>query len=221
MLAVAADARWRDALIGAAGAVAPCSLLAGLASARSCSRRIPLDPLRVRDRRRAAAVQARWLRKGALRLAGRRAPSSALAEYVEEREALHALPLPRPDAPHWAARIVAGKGVLLEGIEVVLIVAALAAPPTGLAPALAGAGLAIVAVIAARLRRSTAARAAARVASQIRRRHPAQRVRRLLPRRGLGRRVAGRRPRAALPRRRSLRRVSQLQVTTLAREVPA
>src|SRR3954452_14282213 len=60
---------------------------------------------------------------------------------------MEAMPLPEPGRPDWAARVVAGKGVLLEGLEVVLIVAALGAGPEGLAPAVTGAAVAVLFVI--------------------------------------------------------------------------
>ena len=147
VLAVAAERGRRDALIGAAGAVVLLAL-AGLLVGPVVLARIPLDPLEVVIGVALLLFGLEWLRKGVLRLAGRRTPSSALAEYLEEREALHALAPPPPGRPDWPARIVAGKGVLLEGLEVVLIVAALGAGDEGLAPALLGAALAVAVVIA-------------------------------------------------------------------------
>ena len=147
VLAVAAERGRRDALIGAGGAVVLLAL-AGFIAGPVVLARIPLEPLQVVIGVALLLFGLEWLRKGVLRLAGRRAPSSSLAEYLEEREALHALAPPAPGRADWPARIVAGKGVLLEGLEVVLIVAALGAGEDGLAPALAGAVVAVVAVIA-------------------------------------------------------------------------
>jgi Ca2+/H+ antiporter, TMEM165/GDT1 family len=147
VLAVAAERGRRDALIGAAGAVVLLAV-AGFVVGPVLLARIPLGPLEVVIGVALLLFGLEWLRKGVLRLAGRRAPSSALAEYLEERAALHALAPPEPGRADWPARIVAGKGVLLEGLEVVLIVAALGAGDEGLAPALAGAAVAVVAVVA-------------------------------------------------------------------------
>src|SRR4051812_12493772 len=88
-----------------------------------------------------------WLRKGVLRLAGRRARSDSYAEFVAEREALSEAPPPVAGGFDWPGFVVSFKGVLLEGVEVILIVTVLAARPGGLAPALAGAAAAVVLVI--------------------------------------------------------------------------
>jgi Ca2+/H+ antiporter, TMEM165/GDT1 family len=144
VLAVGVSRSWRDAALGAAGAVVILAAVAGLVGPVLLAS-LPLSLLRSVVGVALLLFGLEWLRKGVLRLAGRRALSDSLAEYLEEREAMEALP--RSEGADWPARVVAGKGVLLEGLEVVLIVAALAGGSQGAAPALAGAALAVLVVV--------------------------------------------------------------------------
>ena len=144
VLAVGVERRMRDAVIGAVAAVLAVGLLVAAVGPALISG-TDLSSLRVVVGGLLLLFGLEWLRKGILRMAGLRRPSSSYEEYVEERAALAGDPaLGRGD---WAARVVAFKGVFLEGLEVGIIVIALAGSPGQAAPAFLGAGLALVAVV--------------------------------------------------------------------------
>jgi Ca2+/H+ antiporter, TMEM165/GDT1 family len=146
VLAVGITRRFGDALIGAAGAALALAALALVLGPVLISR-VPLAPLRVLIGAFLLLFGLEWLRKGVLRLAHLRSPSSSFKEFVEEQEELERLAPPPAGQPDWAGRAIAFKGVLLEGVEVILIVTALGARPGGLAPALIGGALAVLAVV--------------------------------------------------------------------------
>jgi uncharacterized membrane protein len=145
VLAVGVARGYRDAWLGAAAAVVAVVLIC-LVLGPALLDGADLHILRVIVGTFLLLFGLEWLRKGILRMAGVRSRSSSYEEFVEEREAL-AEDVPR-SGRDWAARIVAFKGVFLEGLEVGLIVLALGSSPGHLTPALLGAALALVVVIA-------------------------------------------------------------------------
>lgn len=142
VLAVALTRRTREALLGAAAAVLSCVAL-GVVLGPVLIARVSVAPLRTIVGVALLLFGLEWLRKAILRLAGRRARSSSYAEFEQERDALAGDP-PPPDGLDWAGAVIAFKGVLLEGVEVILIVTALAARPGGRNPALLGAAVAVL-----------------------------------------------------------------------------
>ncbi|MGI8749148.1 MAG: hypothetical protein ACR2J6_01100 [Thermoleophilaceae bacterium] len=143
VLAVGFARNFRDALVGAtAASVAVVSICAAIGPALVSG--ADLRPLRMLVGGLLLLFGLEWLRKGILRMAGRRRRSSSYDEFLEERDELDGLSTPA--GTDWAARTVAFKGVFLEGLEVGLIVLALGGSPGRLAPALLGAAAALLLV---------------------------------------------------------------------------
>jgi uncharacterized membrane protein len=143
VMAVGMERRMSDALIGALAAVVAVVLLGAVAGPALLSG-ADLSSLRVVVGGLLLLFGLEWLRKGILRMAGLRQRSSSYDEYVHERAVLASEPA--TGGADWAARLVAFKGVFLEGLEVGVIVVALGGSPDRIVPTLLGTGLALVAV---------------------------------------------------------------------------
>jgi uncharacterized membrane protein len=145
VLAVGQTRSWPSALGGAAAAVVV--LAAVIAALGGAVNQIPIESLRLGVGLLLLLVGLQWLRKAILRAAGRKALHDEQKIFEEETAA--AVAAGRPDAgfdPY--SFIVAGKGVLLEGFEVVLIAITIGAAHhrTGLAAVAAFAAVAVVVV---------------------------------------------------------------------------
>ena len=148
VLAVAVTRRPREATAGAAAALALCLALAVLIGP-ALLERIALAPLRLVIGVALLLFGLEWMRKAVLRLAGRRARSDSFQEFLDEQDELEAVAAPVPGRFDWPGATLAFKGVLIEGVEVILIVTALSERPGGRTPAVIGAAGAAVLVAGA------------------------------------------------------------------------
>ena len=146
VLAVALTRRPAAALAGAAAAVLACALV-GVLVGPVLVAQVAGDALRVVVGVALLLFGMEWMRKGVLRLAGRRARSDSYAEFIAEREALAEVEPPAAGRVDWPGFVIAFKGVFLEGVEVILIVTVLAARPGGLAPTVVGSAAALLLVV--------------------------------------------------------------------------
>jgi len=138
VLAVGSSRSWPSALAGVGAAlVALAVIVAALGAGLG---RLPVDALRTLVGALLLAFGLQWLRKAVLRQAGRKAMRDEDVAYREELEAAGAAGRGRGSWDAYAF-LVAGKGVLLEGFEVALIVVTFGAQHhrTGLAAAAAAA----------------------------------------------------------------------------------
>jgi uncharacterized membrane protein len=142
VLAVGSVRGWRNALAGAAGAL---GLLAGLVAVVGPRAALPSPALRLAVGMLTLMFGLRWLRKSILRAAGLIALHDESAAYSKARARLGGAAGRGWDATALAASF---QVVLMEGVEVVFIVAAVGAGGGQTVPAAAGAGAALVAVLA-------------------------------------------------------------------------
>ncbi|MHB8191484.1 MAG: COG4280 domain-containing protein [Ferrimicrobium sp.] len=119
VLAVAATKGWRSATLGALGAVGLLAVMSGIFG-QALVYYVPIDSLRVVVGSILLIFGLQWLRKAILRAAGVKAMHDEAAIYKREVAELSS----DVDAQ---GVLIAFKGVLLEGLEVVVIVITLGA----------------------------------------------------------------------------------------------
>src|SRR5947199_6076417 len=149
VLAVAVTRGWRSAGWGVAAALGGLVLIvAGLGPALA---HLPIDALRLVVGTLLLVFGLQWLRKAILRASGLKALHDEEAIYAAEVVALRQAGEAAPAAMDWPGFTVAFKGVFLEGLEVAFIVVTFGSSAGNIGVAAAGAGLALVLVVAAGL----------------------------------------------------------------------
>lgn len=143
VLAIGVVRGWRDTLAGAAAAVVVLALLAALAGPTLAA--VPPAALRLGVGTLILLVGLRWLRRAVERAAGRRPQRDEAVAFARTQAAYGG-----QAASMGFDRVAAGGAfqiVMLEGVEVVFIVAALGTSPPLVSAAMAGAGAALVIVL--------------------------------------------------------------------------
>ncbi len=141
VLAVGATRGWRNALAGAAAAAAVLATMLALLGPRAA---VPAAPLRLAIGVLTLMFGLRWLRKAVLRAAGLVPLHNEAATYARTRASLGA-----PRAASWdgVALTTSFQVVMMEGIEVILIVAAVGAGGGQFGAAAWGASAALIGVL--------------------------------------------------------------------------
>jgi uncharacterized membrane protein len=147
VLAVGSTRSWRSALTGVGVAlVALAALTAGLGPALTA---IPLDALRVAVGGLLLIFGLQWLRKAVLRSAGLKALHDEEAAFAQETAAAREAGTVAADRLDGYSFLIAFKGTLLEGLEVVFIALTFGANQHDIGLAAGAAVLAVVLVAAA------------------------------------------------------------------------
>ncbi|HEY1635674.1 MAG TPA: hypothetical protein VGF64_13010 [Acidimicrobiales bacterium] len=145
VLAAGVSRGWRSALEGAGAALLALAVVVA-AFGPALVRYVPLDVLRVVVGGLLLILGLQWLRKAILRASGHKALHDEDAIYRRQVQELSGTPKATGRRRDATAFTVAFKGVLLEGLEVVMIVLTLGTTSGRLGLAAAGAAAAALAV---------------------------------------------------------------------------
>jgi len=146
VLAVGSTRSWRSAFSGVGVALLALAVVVAVVGGGLSA--LPVDDLRVAVGLFLLAFGGKWLRKAVMRESGRKAMRDEDVAFEREIEAARAAGHAQPGWDPYSFSIAA-KGVLIEGLEVVLIVVTIGAPGgrTGLAAAAAVIAALLVAAV--------------------------------------------------------------------------
>jgi uncharacterized membrane protein len=148
VLAMGTTRGWRSAWAGVGAAVAVLAAITAIGG-YALQEAVPEHTLQLVIGAALLLFGLQWLRKAVLRAAGLKALHDEDATYREQVDAGHAAPAERRFGLDWVGFAVTFKGVLLEGVEVVVIVIGFGVSSGSMGLAVAGAVLGGVIVLAA------------------------------------------------------------------------